>query len=81
MQHAEDLTAALRRYPRRYFGAAFVSYVLEYVPDVETALGELRRVADELHLLTVESDSLAGRCYPGARRAFVDGRWRGLTSA
>ena len=47
----------------------FVSCVLEYVPDLEAAMRELRRVAGgRIYVCHVEPWTLTGAFYPGRRR-------------
>lgn len=53
----ERVQADIRRipYPDKYFGAVFVSHVLEHLPtvaDAEQAVAELKRVADQLFVVS-----------------------------
>jgi len=48
-------------YPNRYFGAAYVSHVLEHLPSLDdaiTALQELHRVADRVFIVSPHKSSL-----------------------
>ena len=59
-----DMTIADIRdipFPSHYFGAAFVSHVLEHLPtigDAIQALGELHRVADRVFIVSPHKSSL-----------------------
>lgn len=65
-----DVTLAdVRDIPFRseYFGAAYVSHVLEHLPTVEDArlaLDELRRVADKVFIVSPHKTSLVAWLYP-----------------
>lgn len=54
-------------YPNRYFGAAFVSHVLEHLPtvaDAYTALGELDRVAEKVFVVSPHKSCLYAWIHP-----------------
>jgi hypothetical protein len=47
------------------FGAAFVGHVLEHVEDIDTAMAELDRVADQVFVAYPRSHTLVAWLYPG----------------
>lgn len=54
-------------YPAKYFGAAYVSHVLEHLPTVEdarTAFDELQRVADSVFLVVPHKSSILAWLHP-----------------
>lgn len=54
-------------YPDRYFGAAFVSHVLEHLPTIQDAyeaLDELHRVADKVFVVSPSKMSLIAQLHP-----------------
>lgn len=54
-------------YPNQYFGAAFISHVLEHLPtisDAYKALDELHRVADKVFIVSPHKTSLAAWLHP-----------------
>lgn len=57
-------------YPNKHFGAAFASHVLEHLPtpaDALDAFNELKRVADEVHVVSPTKLSLVAWLHPGHR--------------
>lgn len=60
----------------------YVACTLEYVPDIQSALTELRRVAgQELYIVTVDPWTLTGTLWPGAKWGYYDGQWQPVTAA
>lgn len=55
-------------YPDRYFGASYVSHVLEHLPAIEDAfqaLDELERVSDRVFVVSPHKTSLIASIHPG----------------
>lgn len=55
-------------YPSEYFGAAYVSHVLEHLPTIEDAfiaLDELERVADKVFTVSPGKGMIVNWAYPG----------------
>ncbi|RLC83493.1 MAG: hypothetical protein DRJ03_16980 [Chloroflexi bacterium] len=62
----------LSMFPDKYFGAAFVSHVLEHIENPRGALDELTRVADRVYILTPSPFKLNSWLHPGHKWIIFD---------
>jgi len=58
-------------YPDKYFGAVFVSHVLEHLEDPAAAMSEMDRVADRTYICVPLPMNLLSAFWPGHRWIFM----------
>lgn len=78
VQQQIDITQGIPNIPDDS-AVVFVSCVLEYTDDPETAIKHLLRIAgsvDNLFIVAVDDSTLTSYLYPGAKYQLRDGRWQ-----